>query len=303
MFLFSPRVISPLPPSHAAFLIGTLTFLTSIRAGIALIAFFLSSSKLTKFAAKTKQEFDAEYKEGGQRTAIQVISNATGATCCCLLWLYTYGTQYSLIDAPLQASFGSIPSLSSLLLAGIIGHYACCTGDTWASEVGPASRGVVRLIIPPFKVVPKGTNGGISLVGTMASLVGGLFIGISVSLVDILWLALGYVAYSQCLTSLMRLTLLGGLCGLMGSFIDSLLGALLQFSGVDTLTHKIANDPNPTHTESDVSMTKSVNAAPRIKHTSGYNILDNHQVNLLSSLLTAIFAIFITYSYLNSYVK
>ena len=54
--------------------------------------------------------------------------------------------------------------------------FACCLGDTLASELGILSRSWPRLITT-FKPVPPGTNGGVSAWGTFTSIVGGGFVG------------------------------------------------------------------------------------------------------------------------------
>jgi uncharacterized membrane protein len=79
-------------------------------------------------------------------------------------------------DAPL--SFRDDPA-GAWLLAAYLGHYACCAGDTWASELGILDRAdrLPRLALAPWRTVPKGTNGGMSAPGTAASLAGGLFVG------------------------------------------------------------------------------------------------------------------------------
>merc|ERR1719383_1228509 len=68
-----------------------------------------------------------------------------------------------------------------------------------------------------------------------------------------------------------KILVIGGLGGLIGSIIDSLLGATLQYSGKDKKTGKIVE----VYREGVVRI-------------SGKMILDNHSVNLVSSILTAL---------------
>lgn len=42
-------------------------------------------------------------------------------------------------------------TLTTGLVGGIVGHYACCNGDTWSSELGMLSNSQPRLITT-FKV-------------------------------------------------------------------------------------------------------------------------------------------------------
>lgn len=86
-------------------------------------------------------------------------------------------------------------------------YLAACAGDTLASEFGSLTARP-PLLVTTLRPVPAGTDGGISLVGTLASLCGGAMVGACAG--DIVGLMQGLVA--------------GG----TGSLLDSLLGAALQ---------------------------------------------------------------------------
>lgn len=80
--------------------------------------------------------------------------------------------------------------------------------------------------------MPKGTNGGISFMGTLCSAVGGLVIGFSH------YLTILYCSDSNLLMYAppqWPIILYGGLAGFIGSLIDSVLGATLQYSGKEKL--------------------------------------------------------------------
>jgi len=148
------------------------------------------------------------------------------------------------------------------------GTYAACNGDTWASEIGVLSKGD-PLLLTRCRRVPKGTNGGISFLGTAASLAGGLFLGFTVSLVD--WFICSNCFPDRSRSLWWMLIAVGSFAGFVGSMIDSLLGATLQFSGWDPRKKKVVETPS-TH----------------VQAICGYDVLSNNQVNFVTALLTGL---------------
>jgi uncharacterized protein (TIGR00297 family) len=240
----------------AALLVGTATIGAGYRFGATLLVFFFTSSKLTKYQASFKQKFDGEFRAGGQRDWRQVFANGAVGTLAAVLYMIYSG------PSDMCLNFTHKP-LSSTLLAVFLGHYAACCGDTWSSEVGVLSVGDPILLTRLCRV-PRGTNGAISLLGTAASVAGGAAIGLVFYLVGLLTTT-GCAASAQWL-----LVPLGAAIGCWGSLLDSMMGALLQFSGVNS-SGKVVNAPGPG-----------------VRHISGVHLLDNNAVNFLSAASAAL---------------
>lgn len=129
-------------------------------------------------------------------------------------------------------------------MIGIIANYACVAADTFSSELGILAKGQPRLITSlTLRKVPRGTNGGVTLTGLAAGLLGSIIIVTA----SMLFLPLcssategklgGGVAWSLE----QRQTLILGLTvwGLLGSVADSILGGLFQSSVKDVRSGKI----------------------------------------------------------------
>lgn len=134
-----------------------------------------------------------------------------------------------------------------------------------------------RLVTTPWRQVPAGTNGGMSLYGTLASLLGGLFIGFGFALMSLL-------LYDRSLWQ-NGLVVIGGLGGLGGSFIDSFLGATIQATYYDE-DKKLIVIPTTTHHNDDLDDNKSQKR--HLKHICGFDILNGEQVNFLSVIITTL---------------
>lgn len=238
------------------FFVGFFLVLASFIHTMALITFFVTSSKITKFRSTQKSKFEADFKEGGQRNWIQVLCNSGMATQLAILYLLDVGSGERPIDFDKEYR-------NSWLSVGIIGAFACCNGDTWASEIGTVISTSDPFLITTRKKVPKGTNGGVSWIGLISSLVGGLIVGLFcyITIINTVDTAVLQLAAPQW-----PIVIVAGFGGLFGSILDSILGATLQYSGVD---------------EKGIIVERP---GKGVRHICGKQILDNHSVNLLSSI-------------------
>ncbi len=148
-------------------LVAFLCTLTHWSFLFSLMFFYLSGSKVTKFKEEVKKRIEGtNHKEGGQRDWVQVLCN--GGVCLQLvtMWLLIFGIGQ---DAPLDFRNYYV---QSYLGSCVLGALACSGGDTFASEIGSVLSKQEPVLITTLKRVPRGTNGGISIVGLFASILG-----------------------------------------------------------------------------------------------------------------------------------
>lgn len=149
-----------------------------------------------------------------------------------------------------------------LLTLAIVASISQAIGDTWASEIGSVFGASAPRLITTLQRVPAGTNGAVSAIGVAASIVGGATIG------------LVYALAAPTTAPLVQQWLaIGAACGFVGSMIDSLLGATLQLSLFDAKKRRVV-----------------AVRAPGVVHVAGVDLLDNHQVNLVSNCATTLLA-------------
>lgn len=136
-------------------------------------------------------------------------------------------------------AFITLPENMNIILT-MRRHYACCNGDTWASELGILSS-TDPILITTLKHVPKGTNGGtphiiswfvisimsidtcagVSLLGTAASAAGGTFIGL-------IFYITGLISSQSSVTPQYPIIFVSFMAGLLGSIIDSYMGMITK---------------------------------------------------------------------------
>lgn len=242
-----------------ALLVGFVLTMANYSFFSTLLAFFITSSKLTRWGGAQKKKIDAEYKEGGQRNWVQVFCNGGVPTELALLYMIEVGPGEIPIDFSKQYS-------ASWMCLSLLGALACSTGDTWASEVGPVLSQSQPRLITTWKEVPAGTNGGVTTVGLVASFLGGFVVGAAYYATQLLMVSDLHLADPQW-----PIMMYGGVAGLLGSMLDSFLGAHMQYSGFDSSIRKVVSYESAT-----------------TRRICGKPILDNNAVNLFSSVLIAL---------------
>ena len=170
----------------AAFVVGAAVFgAGGWRAAAVLFAFFIPSAVLSRVGSQRKRT--AGDQKQTPRNAWQVFANGGVAAVCIV-----------------AASNGSAP-----LAAAFAGAFAAASADTWGTEIGMLSRRTPVSILT-LRPVAAGLSGGVTLLGSIASVGGAFCVALTAWLVHLapLWgVALG---------------------GIAGALADSLLGASLQ---------------------------------------------------------------------------
>jgi uncharacterized protein (TIGR00297 family) len=122
---------------------------------LVLLAFFVIGSACTKLGYKRKAAQNLAQEKGGRRGARHAFANAGVATACAL---FTALTDY--------------PVLFGLAFAA---SFATAAADTASSEIGQL-LGKRTFLITTFRPVPRGTEGAVSLEGTLAGIAASLVI-------------------------------------------------------------------------------------------------------------------------------
>ncbi|KAF2691163.1 hypothetical protein K458DRAFT_327346 [Lentithecium fluviatile CBS 122367] len=196
-----------------------------------LTVFFLSGTAVTKvkhdIKARLTQSASGATGGEGSRTHVQVLANSLTASVLILLHAWKLRKERSNSKEDL-----CWPRDSDVLVVGIVANYAAVAADTFSSELGILAKSKPRLITAPWRVVPPGTNGGVTASGLLAGLLGAFIVASTSTLLlpfcqD--WSLVQKIRYTQYIS----------LVGLAGSLLDSYLGAVLQASVIDVHSGKV----------------------------------------------------------------
>lgn len=231
----------------AALITGTIIFgIGGLGWAILLLTFFITSSALSRAFKKRKANLNEKFSKGHERDAGQVFGNGGIAT----------------FFAALHYFFPNEP----WVWVGFAASLAAVNADTWATELGVLNPNPPRMITNFTKVVEKGTSGGISLIGTLASLTGSALIGLLAALLN---------GKPDPVSVFFIVTL----SGLAGSLFDSLLGGTVQAMYFCPTDQK-ETEKHPLHT-----------CGAETIHIRGWKWLSNDWVNFACGAFGVIVAL------------
>ena len=179
---------------HAGILGTVLWGSLAWRGWLAVVAYLALGSLVTKMGFARKQELGLAEGRGGRRGPENVWGSAFTGLVLALL---------------IAAGIGS----PALLLIGFSASFAAKLADTFGSEIGKR-WGRTTLLITTLRPVPPGTEGAVSVEGTLASAVGSLLMTVVMALLGLLQSG---AAFALVL-----------MVGFIATLLESLLGALGQ---------------------------------------------------------------------------
>lgn len=191
---------------HAAILGTILWGCLGWQGWTAVVLYLALGSLVTKVGFQQKQRQGLAEARGGRRSPANVWGSAA-------------------VGAFLALLIGSGLGPKPLLLVGFSASFAAKLADTFGSEIGKR-YGRTTVLITTLRRVPPGTEGAVSLEGTLASAIGSLVMTAVVVAVQLV--PAGPLAW------------LVAAVGLLATLLESLLGALLQ-ERTPWLTNEMVN--------------------------------------------------------------
>lgn len=205
----------------SAFLLGAVVWRAFYWPGFLTVClYFICGTLVTKVKLQQKQREGIAEQRSGRRGPWSVLGSAAAGFLCCLGAMGGSGDAVQGVAAWLAAVPVSVWQL------GFVASFATKLGDTTSSEIGKAF-GRSTFLVTTLQPVPRGTEGAISLEGTVAGLM-------AASLLSCVAAITGQVSFLGALLCIVSSQL--------ANFAESYLGATLQDRpGYEWLTNDIVN--------------------------------------------------------------
>ena len=199
------------------------------RGFVTTLFYFFVGSAVTKVGLAEKEARGIAEARGGIRGPGNVWGSAlTGALCA--IAIVILGAVGANTGDPLSSdSTINLSRWSSLLVLGFVASFSTKLSDTTATEIGKA-YGQRTFSIVTLQPVPRGTEGAVSLEGTLAG------IAASVALAAFAW-GIGLISVTGVLICV--------IAAFGATTVESLIGATVE-EKIDWLTHDLVNIINTT---------------------------------------------------------
>jgi uncharacterized protein (TIGR00297 family) len=223
VYIFGRRVLLKglaLDGYVSSYVLGCLSYAAFGLYGYLIVCmYFLIGSYVTKLKMDVKVKEGTAEARGGRRGIGSVLGSGIAGMACAVAALVLVGTSSGVADA-------SGGPLFDTLRVGFVASFCSKLSDTVSSEVGKA-YGKTTYLATSFQRVPRGTEGAVSLEGTLAGVVASVVLGV-------------------CAVAGMMLDARGLTCvigaSVVANYAESLLGAGVQRGGhVRWLTNDAVN--------------------------------------------------------------
>lgn len=210
---------------------------------VVLIGFFGGSIIVDKLKKRTiKQGRADEAAKGDTRDAIQVLANGFVASACAVAFILSEG--------------------NPIFAVGFVAAMAEAFADTAASGIGAFSKNTFDLF--RWKKTGSGLSGGMSFIGTLASLVAAIILPLIAMLMSRGAFNFKYV-------------IIASVAAFLGTIFDSLLGSLFQVK----YKCRVCSRLTEKHTHCDTETA----------YESGLKFVDNDVVNITSGFFATVISI------------
>lgn len=218
-----------------AWLLGVIVWGALDWPGYATVLFyFFVGSAVTKIGMAQKEAYGIAEERGGVRGPGNVWGSAlTGAVCAlCLVAVRGWLGEGMPVGAPsntVAVEQTAVAIASSLLALGFVASFSTKLSDTTATEIGKA-YGQRTFLITTLRPVERGTEGAVSLEGTLAGIVG------SIALAAVAWIVglISPIGVGIC-----------AIAAFIATSVESLIGATVE-GKLSWLTHDFVNIINTT---------------------------------------------------------